>query len=341
MRNIDKIINARRSNPHYDQELWDVIAQLNGRTLQNVENEALQRRLAQIDRNIQYLEETSGPRDELGPERGWISPWYWFRLRHWTMSEFEERGVEPRTPIDYAPMPKLKSEFLGIHNGGEKRLARISRVPWLMDALLKGNLRFAPATNYRLIEDDEARTDNEMEKHYRRPGNFLRMTSQDGKRLEPIGDVTFATRRAIADGKIEIPYWLISYSTDFDPRLFSDFSSKEGDDAILMIFEPMEFIKRALPYLNKAAPFSEKRLDQIEYYDAYHPPATKLSPLSMKDLRFAYQREFRLSLDPGGREVLANGEAFFVNIGSIEDIAAVYAKDGSLIAGNGPASFLV
>lgn len=340
MARIDDIIAVRRAHRHYDEELWDFFAQPDGRLLENLTDGELQVRLARLDRNIQHLEEMPGPRDELPPERGWLSPWYWFRLRHWTVVEMNARGLVPVASIDIAPMPAMHPQFRGLHAGGEKRLVRISRREWMVEALEHGRLRFAPASSYRIIEGDEARTDDEMTKGYRRPGRAISITGPNGQPIVAIGDVTFSTTRAVGDADIETPYWLTSYSTDLDPRLFSDFRSPDGDDAALVVFDPITFIKRALPHLNRAAPFSEKRLHQIEYYDAFHPPSQHLAPLTMKDIRFAYQREFRMILDPGNREVFADGGDLFTDIGSIADIAGVYAPDGTRIAGTGPGTFL-
>ena len=140
---------------------------------------------------------------------------------------------------------------------------------------------------------------------------------------------------------IETPYWLTSYSTELDPRLFSDFASADGDDAALVIFEPMQFIERSLPHLNRVAPRSVKRLHQIDYFDAFHPASEHIAPLTMKDTRFAYQREWRMILDPEGNESLGDADGIlFVDIGSIADIAAVYTPDGKRIAGTGPDTFL-
>lgn len=78
-----------------------------GRRLENLSEADLQVRLARIDRNIQLLEEASGPRDELPPERGWLSPRFWFRLRHWVLEEMKLRGVDPSAPLDIQPMPAM------------------------------------------------------------------------------------------------------------------------------------------------------------------------------------------------------------------------------------------
>ena len=336
---IDDIIVTRRGHRLFDEEVWDFGARIQGRLMENISDSALKNRLTQIEKNIQYLDEAPGRREELPPEHGWLSPWFWLRLRHWTLAELAARSIT-RPPTVYIPlMSALRSEFRGTHGGGDKRQVRISRLPWLLDTLDRGRLRLSPATIYRTIEGDEARTDNEMMKAYQRPSHILTITDSRGQRIEPIGDVTFATSRVASDGETEIPYWLMCFSTDLDPRLFAEFSSAEGDDAVIVIFDLIAFLQRALPHLQRVAPLSEKNLHTVNYYDGYHPASRNLSPVTMKDIRFACQREWRMILDPGGRELLAEGGALSVDIGSIADIAAVYAPDGMRIAGSGPDSF--
>jgi len=339
MAKIEEIIRGWRSQELYDEELWDFVSRLDGRRLENLTDDELQLRLAKIDKNIQFLDPGPGPRDALPPERGWISPWYWVRLRYWTTTEMALRSMEPAKSPDVPAMPVLKPDFRGIHAGGRKLLVRISRAPFLMDSLERGRLRFAPASSYREIEGDSARSDDEMRKGYRRPSSALSINLPDGQPVVPIGDVNFTTHRTVGNGSVEVPYWLISYSTDLDPRLFSEFQSAEGDDAVMVVFDVEQFLKRALPHLNRAAALSEKLLHQINYYDAYCPPSQSLSPLTFKDMRFAYQREFRFILDPGQREQLADGDVLFVDIGSIADIAGVYEPDGRRVGGAGPDSY--
>lgn len=59
-----------------------------------------------------------------------------------------------------------------------------------------------------------------------------------------------------------------------------------------------------------------------------------------KDMRFGYQREVRIMLDPGHGRAVDDG-AFTIPIGSIEDIATIHTPDGRRVAGTGPDSFLV
>ncbi|WP_149538829.1 hypothetical protein [Siccirubricoccus phaeus] len=340
---IDEILARRMVMPAHDAELWTFMARANGRNLRNLSDDALQARLNGIDRNIQYLDSGTTPRDDLRAERGWLSPWWWLRIRHWTVLEFEHRGLRPGPTPELPAMPALAPGFNGVVAGGQKRLVRISAKVWLLELLHRGRLRFAPAASYRDVALGAARTDEEMSKAYRRPGQVLQITGPRGEVITPIGDVEFTTSRSIERNGvlIEVPYWLCSFSSDLDPRLFSEFPSGHADgDACLVIFDPMEFVRRALPHLNRAAPTATKKLFPTVYFDPYHHSGERLSPIVAKEMPYAYQREMRFALDPEGGSPLAGGDALFVEIGSIEDIAAVYSPFGTKLAGTGPDSFL-
>lgn len=343
MAHIDDILATRRQQTSHDKELWEFLDRVNGRNLTNLSEMDLQRRLDDIDRNIQYLDTGSTPRDHLPPERGWLSPWWWLRARYWTLLEFRHRRIAPQPTPEIPPMPNLVPDFKGVVAGGQRLLVRISRKDWLINTLQLGELRFAPAIEYIKTGLNAARTDDEMSKTYQRPGAALHITGPRGEAIQPIGNVSFSTRRVVERNSdlVAIPYWFCSFSSDLDPRLFKDFASCDpSQDACLIIFDPDIFARRALPALNQAAPYTVKELFPNEYFDPYYPPSTSLSALVSKEMLYAYQREMRFVLDPEGRPLMGEGEALFVKIGSIEDIAGVYGRDGAKIAGTGPNSFL-
>lgn len=340
---LDDILARRREHRHYDEELWAFVDRVQRPRLVNLSNEALQLRLDQLERNIQYLDTGPSPRDELPPERGWISPWWWLRLRYWTLLEFQRRGLTPTRSAPLAALPALAPAFAGHMNSGARILVRISQKRWLLDTLREGVLRFAPATSYDDASLNAARADDELGKAYSRPGQHLTVTTLDGKAIPALGDAVFTTRRQVerGDGFDPVPYWLSCFSTELDPRLFDEFPGEDPDeDGCLVIFDLEKFMRRALPALMRSAPLTAKTLLQNNYFDPYHPPSDGLDPIEAKAMAYAYQREMRFVLDPEGGEPLGDGGALFVSIGSIQDIAAVYGKDGRKIEGAGPDSFL-
>jgi len=339
---IDELLARRRALPPYDAALWTFMERIAGRNLRNLADEGLQARLGAIDRNILHLDDGSTPRDGLPPERGWLSPWWWLRARHWTLLEFQHRDLAPQPTPSVPPMPAIRGEFRGVVAGGGKLLVRITRRDWALDMLRAGRLRFAPAQSYSDASLGAARADDEMAKSYRRPGQVVSITGQGGEAIPALSDVTFTTRRSRErDGALEdMPYWLLSFSSDLDPRLFSEFYGEDvASAACVVVFDPMAMVRRALPHLCRAAPTSMKDLFPVEYRDPHHPEG-RPSPLRCKDMVFALQREMRFVLDPGGRFVLGGGEALFVDAGSLADIAAVYSPSGERIAGSGPNTYL-
>ncbi len=334
MPDIDTILERRRTHRHSDPELWNFFervsfvsrADLNDssvepRPLEHLSDAALQARLDNLERNIQLLDGGDPRRDEMSADDGWLSPWWWHRLRHWTLSEFKRRSLDVRsTPMVPEAIP-VRDGFRGIHSGSTPKLFRISRLPFLKDLLVRGNVRFGLAAGYQEMEDDEARADDEMKKGYRRSGKLVTITSPDGSEMKALEDVSFDTVRMTSD-MVKLPYWMLCLSSDLDPRLFGDFPSSEGDDAVIAIFDCDELMRRIRQAMGAARPDVHVFADRVFYYDVYHPPRRDISPVTMKEMRFGYQREVRIVLDPGRGPALADGP-FTIAIGSIEDIAAI------------------
>lgn len=209
---------------------------------------------------------------------------------------------------------------------------------YLQEMLNKGRLRFVCAQSYLDLEADRARQDDEMTKSYFRPGSAISIKSEAGRRIDPIGDVTFSTSSAVTDKSIPVPYWMICFSSDLDPRLVSEFSAGQSDDAILAIFDPIEFVRR----LSKALrdfPRSRNDLAPVNYFDPWRTQSD-LNAIFCKEMRFAYQREIRMVIDPRFPAMNASQSEFFIDAGSLEDIAGLYVPNGLKVAGKGPNSFI-
>lgn len=106
----------------------------------------------------------------------------------------------------------------------------------------------------------------------------------------------------------------------------------------LAVFDPSKFKRRASVALTKTLPDVGGWITVINYPDVYHTSDPDISPATMKAMCFACQRELRFVLDPGIGAAIADG-AFFMNIGSMANIAGVYGADGRRIAGTGPESY--
>jgi hypothetical protein len=338
---IVPILTSRRSDPRYDPEQWRLYEFALGRSLQNLSDEQLLERLFAIEKNIAFLDPGSTSRDDLPADRGWISPWWWLRARYCTVIEIERRGLGFQAQEIDRTAPPIGDEFIGVLDAGQRLLTRVSELCWLEDSLGRGAFRFTPASYYEEATLDAARADDEMKKSYFRPARSITIQGERGP-IKPIGDVEFSASRIFRDGSgSEIfPYWTCCFSDRVDPRLFDEFASiSPENDACLVIFDPDEFARQALPHLNQSVPTMSKDLFPIDYYDPHFPPEGKLLATRHKRFEFAYQREMRFALDPEGRDAPPAEEPIFIEIGSIESFAGLYRRDGEKVAGSGPKSF--
>lgn len=345
---LNELLALRRVDTrHFDPEVWAFTDQIDlsksgVSRLVNVDDAALQKRLDSIETNIQYLDTGQPVSAGHTAFSGWKSPWWWWRARHLTLLEFERRGLTP-VPAPVIPPPIVLAPALrGVNTGGGELLVRLSQKRYLMQMLQAGQLRFAPAASYDDSRLDAARADDEMAKAYQRPGQVLRITTEDGRAIEAIGDVSFARQRRSEDAGalVDHPYWMMSFSSDLDPRLLDAFASADPDeDAFLVVFDVRAFFERAAPVLADAAPGGTYSLVQNDYFDPYYPPGDGLQAIRSKLMAYAYQREVRFAVDPLGYLKTAADGCLYVEIGSIEDIAGVYGRDGSKIAGIGPATW--
>lgn len=351
MSHLEDLLVLRQGEPHhFDPEVWDFAEDIEIRKsgvsrLANLTAGALQGRLDAIELNIQYLDD-GGPVDPAKTAfSGWTSPWWWYRTRQGTLAEFHRRGLTPSPSPGIPVKPAIAPEFRGRLSGGGELLVRLSRRDYLLALLKEGRMRFAPAASYDDSSLDAARADDEMAKTYHRPGQVLVMTTEDGQRIEPIGDVAFTRQRRVEDvsgGLIDTPYWMLSFSSELDPRLLDAFDSADPDeDGFLVVWDVAGFFHRALPHILKVAPETRVSTVQNTYFDPYYPPREGLQAIKSKSMAYAYQREVRFVVDPEGFPVtLAADGCLYPTMDSIEDIAGVYGRDGRKIAGAGPDSFL-
>lgn len=98
---INEILELRQAMPAHDEELLAFMEQVGGRNLVNLSEAALREGLWADRQNILYLDNGSTPRDHLPADHGWHSPWWWLRVRHWTLLEFET----PNPVAELSDMP--------------------------------------------------------------------------------------------------------------------------------------------------------------------------------------------------------------------------------------------
>jgi hypothetical protein len=179
----------------------------------------------------------------------------------------------------------------------------------------KGSIRIGPASFYRDLERDVARADEERAKSSFMPGEYTRVTTQDGNEIPIIGDV----RRTVSASD----YFVLCMSCDWDPALFEDF----GADSCVIVRDPEAFAQRLELAVKLILDGWYFHHNPVEYFDPYEMPRNQYFDAAMcKDFRFAYQREYRfLWMHMGGQEAAGFK---FLELGPLEGIADLYFRKG-------------
>jgi hypothetical protein len=335
------LLEERRHGPNFDEQLWRLL-DTRSMNLRNLSLEDLEERWVGLTKNVLYL---VGPgRDMSSIERRGFSSWWWLRSLVQTEAELERRGA-PRPAVPDVPEPSLlRSEFTLPNAESPQLWSRIGEERYLINTLEKGEIRFRAASSYDDASLNPARRDRELEKARKRPGQALEITGPDGRRLSaPIGDVTFSALSAREiDGQLQtVEYWLSSWSCDFDPRLFAEFSRGSGPpcDAAIVVWNMEEFGERIARHIDRSRPDWSFADFAVHYFDPYDmQPESKHRATTHKDFTYGYQRELRLGLMPP--HPIDGSDPIVMSVGNLSDIAALYHRNGQKLAGSGPNNFL-
>jgi hypothetical protein len=246
--------------------------------------------------------------------------WYWYRKEHQTRYELFQRKLELPCdlPTEYVNLAAASAPFSQRYPEGKLifRYGDLRR----MHEFIEGSFRIAAAHNYSLIETDEARFDDELNKHEFMPAQHSKLTKADGQGIPLIGDI----RRTSSTPN----YYVLCASCEWSDELFQDFKA----EACVVIRKPDIFANRL-----RSATATELNGwyfhdGPVQYFDPYE--WRKKEPFlatNSKDFRFAYQREYRFLWDPLDLSVSAVGQRN-LNIGSLKDIAELYDASGLRIA---------
>lgn len=282
-------------NPHYWQN--EYILQ---NYLQSVKPDELIKRYNEISENMLFY--TEEKRDII-PIYSYDSSWYWYKKEFQTRIEIYKRKILDK--INLAKAVTQNNKFLGIGMGN--KLYKFGRKEHIANMLEYGKIRLTPAKIYNdgLVQDP--RTDNELKKTKYIPNNNARIVSMDGKSAPIIGDMRI---------EVSAPnYYVFCTSLDYNKYMLTKFNY----DSCLVINDINEFQKRIeinLP--NKFQNWYFEGL-QIQYFDPYcYSKNEFFEAVLSKHFRFAYQREYRIFIDP-----MIYGEAhdyLDLEIGNLNDI---------------------
>lgn len=252
---------------------------------------------------------------------------WWVGFTH-VLEELDLRGESWRQPsIDmktHLVMPRservLKSMALAkrksiAHDGWHYKFGKREHMGALIN---KGTVRIAPASSFSSSALNGARRDDELNLATKPAwGDLADLCRRDG--IHPPQETTNRDWIYVTQAKTD--YFVYCMAERFDHRLFDDFEA----DSCVLFHDPSTFEGRLRARVQEVMGEWRPLSTQIEYIDPLFPPVETLNPFFCKHFRFFYQREYRHiwmpSADPGPLK------AFFVDLGSLQDIAELVMLD--------------
>jgi len=290
----------------YHPELWELQYQ-SYRFLERVPEKELKQRHKEILKNIRVYVQPDAFKI---PIINYLSSWYWLRKEHQTRLEFKLR---------HSPVPEVieleKQQYSTTHNsariiGKFDRLFKFSEKKYLEDALHKGNILIRPALEFRTMENDNARQDDELKKSTFMSGAYTRVLTMSGQRIPVIGNLT----RSVSTQN----YYAYCISSEFDHGLYSDFEA----DACLEIHDVASFAQRISTAAEIVLPDWEFEHLSVQYFDPYEICKNEhVDPILSKDFRFAYQKEYRFFWFSRGKFSTTGNQ--LLKLGNLADIAKI------------------
>lgn len=294
----------------YEPEFWEFQYQCY-RYLERAPDAALRVRYLDILRNMKAL--ISRDRD-LIPIQSFLSSWYWYRKEHQTRLEFALRDAA------LSVTPPIDTTFDNVASGAPARpahpnagdvLFRYDRRVQIESLVNDGTIRIRPASDFKKLESDRARQDEECTKRAFVPGANASIATRDGRNMPIVGDV---------EKSVSMPdYYVFCTTCDWGQDLFAEF---EGADTCAVIKGVEEFMQRIEQAAAQQLPNWYFHHNPVEYFDPYERVNNECLEAAMsKDFRFAYQREYRFLWFPQNGE-LPDGFKY-LSLGSLRKFAEI------------------
>lgn len=295
----------------YEPGFWEFQYQCY-RYLERVPDTIIIERYQEILRNMNAL--ISRDRDVI-PIQSFLSSWYWFRKEHQTRLEMALRNAA--LPV----MSPLNTTFNNLASGAPARpsrpnagdvLFRYDKRVHIENLVTKGSIRLRPASDFRNMENDRARQDEECSKKVFLPGAHTRITTRDGRSIPILGD---------AEKKVSMEnYYVFCMACDWDQDLFTAF---EGADTCVVIKDVEEFVNRVEYAATPQLPGWFFHHSPVQYFDPYERTKNEYFDAAMsKDFKFAYQREYRFLWFSQNEEQVDGFK--FLSLGSLGNLADVH-----------------
>lgn len=290
----------------YNPELWEL--QYQGyRFLERVPAKELELRHRDILKNIRVYVQPDAFKI---PIISYLSSWYWLRKEHQTRLEFKLRcGYVPET-IELEEQQYSATDNPARTIGKFEKLYKFSDKKYLEDALHNGSILIRPALEFKAMENDNARQDDELKKSTFMPGSYTQVLTMSGQRIPIIGNLT----KSVSIGN----YYAYCISSEYDTELYSDFEA----DACLEIYDVDAFAHRLSSAAAIVLPDCEFEHLPVQYFDPYEICKNEhVDPILSKDFRFAYQKEYRFFWFSRGKFSTTGNQV--LKLGNLADIAKI------------------
>lgn len=199
------------------------------------------------------------------------------------------------------------------------KLFRYSEHQWAVKSLLEGEFRLVPASDYRDLEADRARQDDELVRRQSSRGEDVVITNlSTGQPIKVIGDVNYRQ-------EIGTNYYTICMSSAWNPLLFDEF---KGSTSCLVFHDTNEFCELVHHHADKLLKgwvgwdAAVSYLSKSPHGPAFSKPWTYLT---QKEWRFAW-------LPPERTQTL---EPLFIRLGNIERFAELVMRPEAVSRENG------
>jgi len=167
----------------------------------------------------------------------------------------------------------------------EKALYRYSKLKYIEDAYETGHMVIFPALEYAKADHNAARQDMEHVHTKKVASSHVIITTQNGKAITPIGDVTFHEVHMPTDS------YILCLSYEYDEAFYEWF---EDVDACLVIEDVPEFSNRIHAAMNKVLPYHLG----MDHRVVYGKHQSQFGVLFSKPKTYLRQREYRFSWVP-------------------------------------------
>ena len=195
-------------------------------------------------------------------------------------------------------------------------LARLGQRDHIRESYARGRFRIAPASSYAdpslasAIADDELAIQAVQRVTIQAPGGAAASSRLAGM-SQPLAELTRTVR-------LHENYFVLCMSGLYDHRLMTDF----GAEALLIIRKPDLFSRRLKAAVSKVKPDLIPWFGPVQYYDPYKSDLDAARIPMLKHFKYAYQNEMRFAWTTA--DASANWSPFFVEVGSLRDIASLY-----------------